>query len=64
MTPSMDEAHRADYDEKARMDELRRQIEILLANPPSRLWPTTRSALDNAVEHLQQQADAIAKAWD
>lgn len=60
----MEVAHRKDYDDLHRMDDLRRAIHVLLDDPPSRCSPRTRAELEEAAGSLAVDAARVVRAWD
>jgi len=61
---TMDEACTDDYRQKRQMDDLRHRITGFLVDPPSRLLPRTRLALEQARDQLQKQADHVVGTWN
>lgn len=64
MSLSMEDAHQRDYQDKARIDELRRQIREFLADPPSRAHRFTVVNLESALTTLDEDSAQIVRAWD
>jgi hypothetical protein len=61
---SMYEAHKADYAEKHRMDDLRHAIEAFLADPPQHLTLSSQRSLELAAAGLAAQSAQIVRVWD
>lgn len=60
----MEADHARDMADARRMEDLRIAIVAFLSDPPSRLWPQTRDAVDKADFELKRQSDHIVAVWD
>jgi len=57
-------AHRQDYADKRRIDDLRRIIEAFIADPPSRADEHSLVALQAPLELLRADSERIDGVWD
>lgn len=64
MSDEMDRAYRQDAEDQRRMDDARRALLALIAEPPSRCSQRTIVALGQAANLLKQDSDHVTAVWN